>query len=220
MHGSVEMVLGDWHSYSADGVGRVRRLSVGRARRLSTPLALAAAVVVLAAPAQAARECEQPHYAPVEGACARLATSELYHLDTGFASNRHGETVMFLHAASVNADAFLQNLTAFHAAGYRAIAYDRKNVGRSSNTQRDDALGRSRSITVGDLEDLANHLGLGRFHLVGVAAGAQVAIQYAAKNPARRTPSVHLRQWMSEDRCSALRWRVRARRPTRALPAP
>ena len=56
-----------------------------------------------------------------------------------------------MHAASGNADAFKHNLGPFQAAGYRAIAYDRKNVARSSNTLRDDALGRPRGVTVQDL---------------------------------------------------------------------
>ena len=137
-------------------------------------------------PAHAARECEDASFVPAQGQCARLPHAELFYYDTGPASKGRGEAVILLHAASGNADAFKHNLAALHAAGYRAIAYDRKNVGRSSNTQRDDQLGRSRGTTVQDLEDLANHLGIGRFHLVGVAAGAQVAIQYvAAVNPGR-----------------------------------
>jgi len=145
-----------------------------------------AALLAASLPAQAARECEDPAYVPAQGRCARLPNAELFYYDTGPVSQGRGETVIFLHAASGNADAFKHNLEAFRAAGYRAIAYDRKNVGRSSNTQRDDALGRSRGVTVQDLEDLANHLGVGRFHLVGVAAGAQVATQYvAAQNPGR-----------------------------------
>ena len=145
-----------------------------------------AAILAGTVPAHAARECEDPAYVPAQGKCARLAGAELFYYDTGPVQHGKGEVVMLLHAASGNADAFKHNLAAFHAAGYRAIAYDRKNVGRSSNTQRDDALGRPRGTTVQDLEDLANHLGIGRFHLVGVAAGAQVVTQYvAAQNPGR-----------------------------------
>lgn len=145
-----------------------------------------AAILVGATPAHAARECEDPSYVPAQGKCARLANAELFYYDTGPVSQGRGEAVILMHAASGNADAFKHNLAALHAAGYRAIAYDRKNVGRSSNTQRDDTLGRSRGTTMQDLEDLANHVGVGRFHLVGVAAGAQVVSQYvAALNPGR-----------------------------------
>lgn len=145
-----------------------------------------AAILAAAMPAHAARECEDPSYVPAQGKCARLGSAELFYYDTGPVSQGRGEAVILLHAASGNADAFKHNLAALHAAGYRAIAYDRKNVGRSSNTQRDDTLGRSRGTTVQDLEDLANHVGVGRFHLIGVAAGAQVVSQYvAAQNPGR-----------------------------------
>ncbi len=158
-----------------------------RAVRALSVLALGFATLLAGSmPAEAARECENPAYVPPEGACARLPTAELFYYDTGPTRKGKGEAVIFLHAASGNSDALKYNLEAFHAAGYRAIAYDRKNVGRSSNTLTDDALGRSRGVTVQDLDDLANYLELDKFHLVGIAAGAQVALQYvAAKNRGR-----------------------------------
>ena len=55
----------------------------------------------------------------------------------------------------------------FTAAGYRFIAYDRRSEGISSE----------------DLEALAAHLGLDRFHLVGTAAGGIVAVDYALAHP-------------------------------------
>jgi pimeloyl-ACP methyl ester carboxylesterase len=156
-------------------------------RRLLLLLWLFAAVLLASGrPAMAARECEHADHVPSEGACARLPTAELFYHDTGAVGQGKSEAVILLHAASGNADAFKQNLQVLHAAGYRAIAYDRKNMGRSSNTLRDDVLGRSRGSTIEDLDELADHLGLDKFHLVGVAAGAQVALQYvAAKNPGR-----------------------------------
>lgn len=136
-------------------------------------------------PAEAARECEDPSYEPDIGHCARLPTSELFYYDTGPSRRGNGQAVIFLHAGSGNADAFRHQLAAFHRAGYRAIAYDRKNVGRSSNTLRDDALVRSRGSTMQDLDDLANHLGISSFHLVGIAAGGQVVLDYVAWAPHR-----------------------------------
>jgi pimeloyl-ACP methyl ester carboxylesterase len=141
--------------------------------------------------ANAMRECEAAGFVPGSGHCAALPNSEIFYYDTGPTHGSRGEAIIFVHAASGNADAFKFNLQAFAAAGYRAIAYDRKNVGRSSNTQRDDAIGRGRGSTVQDLEDLANHLGLNRFHLVGVAAGGQVVLQYvAAQDPGRVSSAV------------------------------
>ena len=57
----------------------------------------------------------------------------------------------------------------FTAAGYRFIAYDRRNEGYS----------------IEDLEALAAHLGLERFHLVGTAAGGIVAVDYVLSFPQR-----------------------------------
>ncbi len=169
---------------------RQTRMNGARRTRLSRALigAMFGATLMFAtASAHAARECEYPHYVPAEGACARLPGAELFYYDTGATRQGRGDTVIFVHAASGNADAFRYNLQAFSAAGYRAIAYDRKNVGRSSNTLRDAELGRPVGSTVNDLEELTAFLGIDRFHLVGVAAGAQVALQFAAKHPDRVT---------------------------------
>jgi pimeloyl-ACP methyl ester carboxylesterase len=57
----------------------------------------------------------------------------------------------------------------FSGAGYRFIAYDRRAEGSALD----------------DLEALANHLGLDRFHLVGTAAGGIVAVDYALTFPRR-----------------------------------
>jgi pimeloyl-ACP methyl ester carboxylesterase len=56
---------------------------------------------------------------------------------------------------------------AFTALGYRFIAYDRRAEGSA----------------VEDLEALAAHLLLDRFHLVGTAAGGIVAVDYALSHP-------------------------------------
>ena len=58
---------------------------------------------------------------------------------------------------------------AFTNVGYRFICYDRPANG----------------VPVDDLEALAQHLGLERFHLVGTAAGGIVAVDYALSYPQR-----------------------------------
>jgi pimeloyl-ACP methyl ester carboxylesterase len=57
----------------------------------------------------------------------------------------------------------------FSGAGYRFIAYDRRAEGSA----------------IDDLDALATHLGLDRFHLVGTAAGGIVAVDYALTFPQR-----------------------------------
>jgi len=60
-------------------------------------------------------------------------------------------------------------VAAFTGVGYRFIAYDRREEGSA----------------VDDLEALAEHLVLDRFHLVGTAAGGIVAVDYALTHPER-----------------------------------
>ena len=57
----------------------------------------------------------------------------------------------------------------FTVVGYRFISYDRRAEGNA----------------VDDLEALADHLLLDRFHLVGTAAGGIVAVDYALSHPER-----------------------------------
>jgi len=60
-------------------------------------------------------------------------------------------------------------VAAFTGVGYRFIAYDRRAEGNA----------------VEDLEALAEHLVLDRFHVVGTAAGGIVAVDYALTHPER-----------------------------------
>src|SRR4051812_44183711 len=116
-----------------------------RAAPALSAVLIAAAVALLPATLKAARECEDPDYRPAVGYCAHLPTADLSYRDTHPGAAARGGlkgTVIFLHAATGNADAFTYQFEALAKAGYRAIAYDRKNVGRSSNTLRDAALGR------------------------------------------------------------------------------
>jgi pimeloyl-ACP methyl ester carboxylesterase len=76
---------------------------------------------------------------------------------------------VLLHAGSGSSAMWENQIPAFTALGYRFIAYDRRTEGNA----------------VDDLEALAAHLVLDRFHLVGTAAGGIVAIDYALSFPQR-----------------------------------
>jgi pimeloyl-ACP methyl ester carboxylesterase len=75
--------------------------------------------------------------------------------------------VVFLHAGSGSSALWENQVPAFTGLGYRFIAYDRRAEGSA----------------VEDLEALAAHLLLDRFHLVGTAAGGIVAVDYALSHP-------------------------------------
>ena len=86
--------------------------------------------------------------------------------------------VVFLHAASGTSDSWYLQESTFIAAGYRCIAYDRKNWGHS------ESLTPAGSAT-DDLEALAQNLELNRFHLVYTALRGIIRLDYTVENPER-----------------------------------
>jgi pimeloyl-ACP methyl ester carboxylesterase len=86
-------------------------------------------------------------------------------------------TVVFLHAGTGNSESWANQLEVFSKAGFRAVAYDRRGWG--STTANPDS-GPQPGASSDDLQALVDHLKIGKFHLVGLAAGAQVSIDYAA----------------------------------------
>jgi pimeloyl-ACP methyl ester carboxylesterase len=78
-----------------------------------------------------------------------------------------GTPVVLLHAATGHSGMWEHQLAAFTKAGYRCIAFDRRVEGHASD----------------QLHEVAASLALDRFHLVGTAAGAIVAVDYALSRP-------------------------------------
>ena len=105
---------------------------------------------------------------------ADIPGAKLWYMETG----RHGPAVIFLHAASGTSDSWYLQEPAFIEAGYRCIFYDRKNWGRSES-------GTLAGSAADDLEALAQHLGLNRFHLVCTALGGIIGLDYTVENPGR-----------------------------------
>ena len=80
-----------------------------------------------------------------------------------------GTPVVLLHAATGHSAMWDHQLPAFTAAGYRCIAFDRSAEGFASD----------------QVEEVVAKLKLDRFHLLGTAAGAIIAIDYALSHPSR-----------------------------------
>lgn len=117
-----------------------------------------------------------PPPAPATEGVAQLADTRLWYWDTG----GDGEAVVLLHPASGSGLIFGYQQPALAAAGYRVIAYSRRGYFGS------DPLDRGRpGVASEDLHQLAGHLGLGRFHLVGLAQGGSIASDYAFSHPER-----------------------------------
>lgn len=107
----------------------------------------------------------------------------LWVADSGAARGRSSdEAVVFLHAFTGTHESFEPQLAAFAAAGHRAIAFDRRGFGKSL---ADPTTGDQPGHACDDLDRLIAALEVRRIHLVGVAAGAQVALDYAAWHRAR-----------------------------------
>ncbi len=103
-------------------------------------------------------------------AVAALPDVRLAYWDTG----GDGEPVVLLHAGTGSHAVWVHQRPALAAAGYRVIGYSRRgHLGSESGPP--DAPGTGS----GDLAALVDHLGLGRFHLVGTAAGGIVAVDFA-----------------------------------------
>ena len=106
---------------------------------------------------------------------AEVPGVKIWYRDTG----GQGVPVIFLHSASGSSANWDYQFQAFTAAGYRCVAYDRRGWGRSTSIQS----GPQPGTAADDLQALVEHLQIDRFHLVGTAAGASVALDYVLSFP-------------------------------------
>jgi pimeloyl-ACP methyl ester carboxylesterase len=119
-----------------------------------------------------------PAQAPAKEGLAPVADTRLWYWDTG----GEGEPVVLLHPASGSGLIWLYQQPAFVKAGYRVIAYSRRSYNGS------DAMAKERPGTgSGDLDALADFLGVKKFHVVASAAGGTIATDYALSHADRLT---------------------------------
>ena len=109
---------------------------------------------------------------------AELPGVKLWFTDTGGT----GVPLVLLHANSGTSAIWENQAAVISRAGYRVIAFDRKGWGKS---MAEPGTGPQPGSIAGDLDALADHLKLDRFHLVGVAGGGFVALDYAGWRPER-----------------------------------
>jgi pimeloyl-ACP methyl ester carboxylesterase len=110
-------------------------------------------------------EQPKPEYADLPGV-------RLCYRDSG----GEGVPLVMLHANTGTSASWQSQFSSFAAAGYRAIAFDRRGWG-GSIAQAESGL-QPGSIAE-DLYALATHLALPRFHLLGVAGGGFAALDFA-----------------------------------------
>ncbi len=112
------------------------------------------------------------------GAYAALPGVKLWFVDTGGA----GVPIVLLHPNTGTVATWEPQISAFAQAGYRVVAFDRRGWGKSTP---DPTTSTEPGSIAGDLEALAEHLKLDTFHLLGVAGGGFIALDYAAWHPER-----------------------------------
>jgi pimeloyl-ACP methyl ester carboxylesterase len=139
-------------------------------RRIIAPLLLAW-LSILSISARGAEMSPAGQYADLPGV-------KLWFIDTGGS----GAPIVLLHANTGTSAVWDDQITRFSHAGYRVIAFDRRGWGKSV---ADPATGPQPGSIAEDLDALADHLKLGKFHLVGVAGGGFAALDYAGWRPER-----------------------------------
>src|SRR6204780_2794832 len=117
-----------------------------------------------------------PAEAVPSGTYADLPGVKLWFTDTGGT----GAPVVLLHPNTGTVKIWRPQIAAFAAAGYRVIAFDRKGWGKSV---AEPASGERPGSVAGDLDALGTYLKLDKFHLLGIAGGGFVALDYAAWRP-------------------------------------
>jgi pimeloyl-ACP methyl ester carboxylesterase len=117
-----------------------------------------------------------PPQVPVKEGIAQLADTRLWFWDTGGT----GEPIVLLHPASGSGLIWGYQQPVFAKAGYRVISYSRR--GYHGSVPADRAKPGTGSE---DLHQLAEFLGLDRFHIVASAAGGSIASDYAFSHPDR-----------------------------------
>jgi pimeloyl-ACP methyl ester carboxylesterase len=118
-----------------------------------------------------------------------------------------GEPILMLHPASGSALIWLYQQPEFAKAGYRVIAYSRRNYYNS-----DSAPANNPGTGSGDLQEFANLLGLEKFHVVSSAAGGSVAADYALSHPERLLSPIY-RQQLGSSGISPTRRRACSSKP-------
>jgi len=113
---------------------------------------------------------------PAKEGLAELPGTRLWYWDTG----GDGTPVVFLHPATGSALILLYQQPVFAKAGYRVIAYSRRNYYGSDMAKAEDP-----GCGSEDLHNLMDFLGVKKFHAVAGAAGGSVAADYAFSHPER-----------------------------------
>jgi pimeloyl-ACP methyl ester carboxylesterase len=117
-----------------------------------------------------------PAQVPVHEGLVDVGGASLWYWDTGGT----GPAIVLSHAGSGSGLNWPYQQPVFAKAGYRVIGYSRRGAAGSSPLDPADP-----GVASADLRILADALGLGRFHLLGIAGGGITALDFAVSYPDR-----------------------------------
>jgi len=117
-----------------------------------------------------------PEQETVEEGLLDVGGATLWYWDTG----GNGEVIVFSHSASGSGLSWEYQQPFLVNEGYRVIGYSRR--GRYQSEVYDQNI---ESSATTDLLKLVDHLGIDKFHIVAIAAGAGVAPDFATQYPGR-----------------------------------
>ncbi|RBO81933.1 alpha/beta fold hydrolase [Marinomonas aquiplantarum] len=117
-----------------------------------------------------------PEQVPAMEGYVEVDGAKLWYWDTG----GEGESIVLLHPASSSALIWKYQQPFFANKGYRVISYSRR--GHLNTEITDDTV---KVSGMSDLLSVVDHLGVERFHLVGLAAGADIVPDVAVSHPER-----------------------------------
>ncbi len=117
-------------------------------------------------------------HSELKGNYVKLPGGQLWFTDSGGS----GVPLVLLHANTGTVASWAHQMTAFTAAGFRVIAFDRRGWGQS---YAEPHTGIQPGSVAEDLDALVDYLRLPAFHLLGIAGGGFVALDYAAWRPER-----------------------------------
>ncbi|OLZ50078.1 Twin-arginine translocation pathway signal [Amycolatopsis coloradensis] len=127
-------------------------------------------------PGSPVRPIPVPEQVPATQGLLQVPGARLWYWDTG----GPGEPVVLLHALSGSGESWPYQQPYLARAGYRVIGYSRRGYANSPVQDPNDP-----RTGIEDLHDLVEFLGVGKFHVVGVAGGGWYAMDYALNHPDR-----------------------------------
>lgn len=107
---------------------------------------------------------------------ASVNGTQLYYIQTG-----QGPDIVFVHGLASNLAFWYSGIILPLRLQYQVTAYDLRGHGYSSMPPQ----GYTHSDMADDLLELADHLELGRFHLIGHSFGGLVSLSFAIRHPER-----------------------------------